>query len=75
MTGLRLKLKLFLLLLLGVASVGKIERTANAVSCGKCDSIWANGQLIGYGCFSVTGATHGCIATANGCSFTDACGS
>lgn len=73
MTSLRLKLKFLLLLLLGVASAGKMARTASAVSCGKCDSIYRNGQLIGYGCFTVGGATHGCIATSDGCSFTDTC--
>jgi hypothetical protein len=73
MSNLRLKIKLFLLILLGMLSFGKIgwEQKAAAVSCGKCDAVRdQNGVVYGYGCYPIPGSMHGCIATTQGCGFT-----
>lgn len=37
--------------------------------CGKCDAVTENGQVIGYACLKVEGATKRCLADTGGCTF------
>ncbi len=73
MFSLRFRVKLLFLLLLGIATLGSNSKgsVATAVSCGKCDFIYQNGQLVGYACIHT--GTHGCTATTEGCDFTSSC--
>jgi hypothetical protein len=71
----RFKVKLLLLILLGLGVLGSNLGTSvsMAISCGKCDYI-ANehGQVVGFAC--IQKGTHGCTATTSGCEFTATCG-
>lgn len=74
MLSLRFRAKLLILLLLGFATfTANVDNTAHAVSCGKCDTILASGQVVGWACINTGNATHGCTATASGCTFSDPC--
>ena len=76
MKTLRLQLKFLVLLLLGMSAYGRVERQPASASCGKCSAIVWGGQVVGYGCYNVSGAKHGCYATSQGCYFVqNLCGS
>jgi hypothetical protein len=72
MFNLRLKLKVLLIMLLGLPAVmgAGVAKNASA-SCGVCVQLYHEGGYYGWGC--VTDYGHNCVATSTGCTQCSTC--
>jgi hypothetical protein len=73
MLSTRVRIKLLLLIILGVSAVG-LTRATGAESCApeSCAVVVENGQPVGYGCVAEGAVSQKCTATLRGCAY-EAC--
>ena len=74
MISIRIRIKVLLLIVLGMSTIGLTGATAEEGCIAEsCARVIENGQPVGYGCVAEGSVKRKCTATLSGCTF-DSCG-